>query len=276
MKVQTLNNLQQRVLVGIVGGATVIAALLSGQWGYFLLFLVLMVACQWEFYRLLKLASNLPLAVAGIVISVGLYVSSYLIIAGWIPLRYLVVNALSLSLIFLIKLYKKGDKEPFKNIGYTLTGVAYTCLPFCLFHLAVFQPHGHFDEEIVIGTLLLLWASDSGAYFAGRSLGKTKLFERVSPKKTWEGFAGGMALALIIAYLLGLYFKSLDPWHWLAMGFTIVVAGTYGDLVESLFKRSLEVKDSSSLLPGHGGFLDRFDGLLLSAPFVAALLILWP
>lgn len=271
-----LSNLQQRVLVGTTGGATIISALLLGEWGYFVLFLVLMLACQWEFYRLLKLALNLPLAVAGMIISAALYVSTYLIIAGFLPLKYLVLNALSLSVVFLIKLYKKADKEPFKNIGYTLTGILYTCFPFCLFHGAVFLPHRHYEGEVVIGTLLLLWASDSGAYFAGRSLGKTKLFERVSPKKTWEGFAGGLILALVVAFTLGKFFNSLDPWHWLAMAVTIGVAGTYGDLVESLLKRSLEVKDSSGLLPGHGGFLDRFDGLLLSAPFVTALLILWP
>ncbi|MFN3379783.1 MAG: phosphatidate cytidylyltransferase, partial [Runella zeae] len=122
--------------------------------------------------------------------------------------------------------------------------------------------------EIVLGCLLLLWATDIGAYFAGTYLGKRKLFERVSPKKSWEGAAGGAAFAGLVAFVLGVYFKSHEPWEWYCIAALIVVGGTLGDLVESLFKRSIAIKDSGSTIPGHGGFLDRFDGLLLSTPFI--------
>jgi phosphatidate cytidylyltransferase len=98
------------------------------------------------------------------------------------------------------------------------------------------------------------------------------LFERISPKKSWEGFAGGAALAMALAYGVSIYFTSLAQWQWLCIGWIIIVGGTYGDLVESLLKRSIEIKDSGTSLPGHGGFLDRFDGLLISSPFIVAFL----
>ena len=113
-------------------------------------------------------------------------------------------------------------------------------------------------------------------YFSGKYFGKRKLFERISPKKTWEGFFGGAIIATIVAFyywkftqpIQWKYAEQLDLVEWLAIAFIIVVAGTLGDLVESLFKRSIEIKDSGSTIPGHGGFLDRFDGLLLSMPFI--------
>ena len=119
------------------------------------------------------------------------------------------------------------------------------------------------------GVFLLLWASDTGAYFAGKVLGSRKLFERISPKKTWEGFVGGGVLAFLMALTLSHFMGGILLWQWLVLAGILVVMGSYGDLVESLFKRSLQIKDSGSGLPGHGGFLDRFDGLLVSAPFIA-------
>jgi phosphatidate cytidylyltransferase len=109
--------------------------------------------------------------------------------------------------------------------------------------------------------------ADSGAYFAGRSLGKNKLLPRVSPKKTWEGLAGGLAAALLLAWGLGQFFsQDFSPQQWLVLAVSTTLAGTLGDLAESVLKRSLDLKDSGSLLPGHGGFLDRFDGLFVAAP----------
>lgn len=122
------------------------------------------------------------------------------------------------------------------------------------------------------GCLFILWASDTGAYFAGTLFGKSKLFERISPKKSWEGFLGGAVLATLITMGIAHFFTSLDLWHWISIDVIIIVGGTFGDLVESLLKRSIEIKDSGDALPGHGGFLDRFDGLLISAPFIVAFL----
>lgn len=176
-----------------------------------------------------------------------------------------------LSCIFFIKLYKKKEKKPFTNIAYTFLGIVYVALPFSLLHFVAFSP-GHFSYQILLGCLLLQWSSDVGAYFAGVRFGKTKLFERVSPKKSWEGSIGGTLLALLMGFVLAQYFTDLLLWQWLSIAGIIVISGTYGDLVESLFKRSIEIKDSGASIPGHGGFLDRFDSLLLSVPFIIAFL----
>lgn len=131
---------------------------------------------------------------------------------------------------------------------------------------------------LIVLALVLSWASDTGAYFAGTLFGKRKLFERISPKKSWEGVIGGGLLALAFAYGLPYFFSmighepTIRSWQWMVVGALIVVGGTYGDLIESLLKRSIEIKDSGTSLPGHGGFLDRFDGLLISAPFIVAFL----
>lgn len=119
-----------------------------------------------------------------------------------------------------------------------------------------------------MGMVLIIWASDTGAYFAGITMGKRKLFERVSPKKTWEGSIGGGVLALGMAFLLSKFFHDLMPYEWFTAAIIIVIAGIYGDLVESLFKRTIEIKDSGTAIPGHGGFLDRFDSLILAIPFI--------
>ena len=127
---------------------------------------------------------------------------------------------------------------------------------------------GDYNPHLIIGLFLILWASDTGAYFAGMRFGKRKLFERVSPKKSWEGSVGGAALSLLFAIGIAYFVRELAPWKWMFISLITVIIGTYGDLVESLFKRSMDIKDSGRKLPGHGGFLDRFDSLLLSIPFI--------
>ena len=170
-----------------------------------------------------------------------------------------------------VKLYKRFERKPFTNIAFTFLGIFYIAVPFALLNIAVFED-GYYNFEIILGCLLILWASDTGAYFAGTLFGKRKLFERISPKKSWEGFFGGALLALIFAYGMAYYFHSINLFQWMTVGIIIIVGGAFGDLVESLLKRSIEIKDSGDSLPGHGGFLDRFDGLLISAPFIVAFL----
>jgi len=172
----------------------------------------------------------------------------------------------------MIKLYKKFERKPFTNIAFTFLGIFYVAVPFALLNIAVFDDNRAYNFEIMMGCLFILWASDTGAYFAGTFLGKRKLFERISPKKSWEGFFGGALLALIFAYGLSIYLHTLSVFQWMVVAIIIIVGGTFGDLVESLLKRSIEIKDSGNSIPGHGGFLDRFDGLFISAPFIVAYL----
>jgi phosphatidate cytidylyltransferase len=122
--------------------------------------------------------------------------------------------------------------------------------------------------QIVLGYLFIVWANDTFAYLTGKTMGKHALFKRISPGKTWEGSLGGLIGSLGVAAVLSLYFSTLLINQWLIIAVIIVVTGTYGDLIKSLMKRSLNIKDSGNILPGHGGMLDRFDSLLGSAPFV--------
>ena len=147
-------------------------------------------------------------------------------------------------------------------------------VPFALLNVCVYI-NGYYSYQIILGLLFIIWASDTGAYFAGPKFGKTKLFERVSPKKSWEGSIGGTIAALVMAAIIATFYNDLFFWEWLVLSVITVVTATYGDLVESLFKRSIAIKDSGTVIPGHGGFLDRFDGLLLSAPFILAYLVLF-
>jgi phosphatidate cytidylyltransferase len=159
----------------------------------------------------------------------------------------------------------------------SLMAVVYISLPLGLL-MFFFNPvvmSGPFHYGKALGFLVILWLNDTGAYLVGSLIGKHKLFERISPGKTWEGSAGGALFALLTAWGLSFIFKQLDVSQWMILSLIIVVTGTLGDLVESMLKRSLALKDSGDILPGHGGILDRFDAVLLSAPFVFVYLALF-
>jgi phosphatidate cytidylyltransferase len=125
-----------------------------------------------------------------------------------------------------------------------------------------------FSPGIVVGFFLLLWANDTGAYLTGISLGRHRLMERISPKKSWEGFIGGMVIAVLVAWFISGWLGVVSRYSWIIISVIISIAGTYGDLAESMLKRSLGVKDSGTIMPGHGGFLDRFDSTVISFPLV--------
>jgi len=273
-RLNSLNNLEQRIVTGIFGVVVIVSSILYSDLTFVLMVSLLSMLTQLEFYKLLGLDGNLPLTSYGTICGVALVVLTYVVEKGLIGFEnYFLISPL-LAMIFFIKLYKKNDLKPFTNIGFTFLGLIYVALPFSLIIVMAMQGK-NYNYEIVLGSLLLLWATDIGAFFTGTKFGRRKLFERVSPKKSWEGAVGGAMSAAVIAVLLGFYFRTYEPWQWFCIGAIIVVTGTYGDLVESLFKRSIAIKDSGSSIPGHGGFLDRFDGLLLSAPFIITFLKLF-
>jgi phosphatidate cytidylyltransferase len=260
------------VITALIGASIIIIGSLYSEWAYFLIFGLLLGFSQMEFYKLSGLDGMLPLRSFGTFLGLTIFTLSFFIEIGHLGNKFYFLIFPLASLVFFIKLYRKSDKKPFTGIAYTFLGIFYVSVPFSLLNVSAFAVDGTFHYEVIIGSLLILWASDSGAYFAGTKFGKTKLFERVSPKKSWEGFLGGAASAFLVAFILSKYFNSLESWQWYVITGIIIIAGTYGDLIESLFKRSIEIKDSGKALPGHGGFMDRFDGLLLSAPFIAAFL----
>lgn len=262
------SHLGRRILSALVAMPIVIVGVYWSMWSYFLLFLCVVTLSMLEFYRLVGLSGISPNRFSGIGGGILTYVLVFMYTSGHLLSTYLYILCPIMGLIYVVELYKQGP-TPFTNIAYTLLGIVYVGSPFALLHMIAFV-QGAYSHEIVLGILLILWANDTGAYLVGTKMGKHRLFQRISPQKSWEGFLGGAILALAMSYAISHYYSSAGLAMWLGIGGIIVVAGTYGDLVESMFKRSLKVKDSGKAIPGHGGFLDRFDSFLLAMPCIVA------
>lgn len=268
-----LTNMQTRILAGLAGGIVFIGAIWFSEWTFFLLFGALTALGLLEFYRLLSVNDMAPNRPVGILLGMGLFLLIFLDQKNMVAGYGLYALPPVLMLAFVAELYRKKP-YPFINLGLTILGVFYVAMPFALLSIIGFQ-HGNYTWQPILGTMFLIWSADSGAYFAGKSMGRNKLFERISPGKTWEGWVGGTLLSLGVAWLLAQYMTDLSLFHWLGIAVIVSVFGVLGDLAESLLKRSLGVKDSGSLIPGHGGILDRFDSLLMVVPFIVAFLKLF-
>ncbi len=265
-----LGNLGQRIITGLVGATIIVSFICYNQFSYFILFGAIAFLTLNEFYALLKKAGIHTNKTLGHITGTGIFAIAFLVETKMIlPDYYYLIIALAFTL-FIMELYRRKD-DSFSSIAYTLLGVVYIALPYSLLTVSAFFSGGY-TYEIVLGILFLVWANDIGAYIAGRTLGKTKLFPSVSPKKTWEGSIGGGIFSLATALGLSYYFYELSAMQWIIIAIIVIITGSYGDLVESLFKRILAVKDSGETIPGHGGFLDRFDGLIFCLPFVTVFL----
>lgn len=260
---------------------------MGGFWlhpvSFFLTGFIVLAGTQSEYYRVVRKTGGVPLSAPGMVVGAAAYVLSTLAASGRLPLSSLLAIIPMMAAIYIIGLYRKNSS--FISVAHTLFPLLYIVLPFSLFPFAAWSQKGipslvgnneaMFSPSFVIGFFILLWANDTGAYLSGMAFGRHKLMQRISPKKTWEGFAGGIIISAGTAWLLSGWLRNMDPVHWMIISLVISVTGTYGDLVESMLKREAQVKDSGSILPGHGGFLDRFDSTLVSFPLVFLLLILF-
>lgn len=266
--------MKTRAITAFFFTIVMLGSIFLGGYTFTIFYLILSLAALFEFYGMIKTAGirphrNIALFAAALI---------FLMTAGYHLLQFenkfmLLIVPLIFS-VFISELYKK-EKIPFSNISYTFVGFIYVTVPFCFFYsLGFIEEHGVYNYHLPLSFLLMLWASDTGAYLFGMKFGKTRLFERHSPKKSWEGFFGGIFTSVLVSYLISLFFREISPMVFGGMAVLIVCFGTLGDLVESMLKRSLNVKDSGNILPGHGGFLDRFDGLLIAAPVVYAYLYL--
>lgn len=259
----------------------IVIFILGGFWlhpvTFFLTGLVLLAGAQHEYYTIVK-SNNTPVqALNGIITGTMMYVISTIVAVGWCNSRYLLLLILPAFYIIVNELYRKNEK-PFDSLAHTFFAIIYIAFPFSLFPFAAFSrtgmnallPHGDmvFSPGIIVGFLLILWANDTAAYITGVTAGRHRLMERISPKKSWEGFFGGLIFAAVVAWLLSGWFGVVNATGWIVIALIISVAGTLGDLAESMFKRSTGVKDSGTIMPGHGGFLDRFDSALVSFPIV--------
>lgn len=256
--------LQQRILIGVPGAIAVLGAIYWNEWTYFVLFGALCFLTQFEFYKMLSYSGYRPFKTLGLTSGMILYVLLFFFqihpeILSWAFLLIIVP-----MFAYILQLYRPS-RTPFPDVGLTFLGVFYVALPYALLHVISFD-EGTYYFERVLAFMCFLWATDTGAYFTGKRFGKKKLFFRISPNKTWEGSLGGVILSMLIGFGVSFLSDSLTPAAWVGAAFVVSVMGIYGDLVESQLKRSLRIKNSGKSLPGHGGFMDRFDGLLLAVP----------
>ncbi len=195
--------------------------------------------------------------------------------SGMTPSTVFIPYLVSIVYLMVAELYMKA-KDPINNWAYTMLSQLYIALPFSLLNVLAFRSNGYdiqYSYLAPLAVFVFLWINDAGAYCVGSLLGRHKLFPRISPGKSWEGSIGGGLLAMAAAVLVwwlteqyGVNDIGLNTWQWAGLGLVVVIFGTWGDLIESLFKRTLGIKDSGNVLPGHGGMLDRFDSTLMAVP----------
>ena len=271
-----MNNFIVRTITGVLFVAVLVCSFLRPQ-AMVLLFALITGLTIWEFTGLVNEREHVTV---NRLISTVAGVYFFFAVAGFsselTPSAVFIPYLVSIIYLMVAELYLKND-DPIHSWAYTMMAQIYIALPFSLlntlaFHLA---PQGYvaYDAILPLSVFVFLWMNDTGAYLCGSLLGKHKLFPRISPGKSWEGSIGGgilvIAVAVLVWYLADQYQLNqlgLSAVEWAGLGLTVVIFGTWGDLVESLFKRTLGIKDSGNILPGHGGMLDRFDSSLLAIP----------
>ena len=273
------SNFLQRTITGILFVAVLVGCILY-PYAFALLFVCISALSVREF-------ANLVNGVRGVSINrmINMVGGAYLFFAFmgyclniaqseiFIPYLFLLIY------LFISELYLKKE-NPINNWAYSTLSQLYVALPFALLNVLYFHANpatGEVDYNPILplSVFIFLWVSDSGAYCVGSLIGKHRLFERISPKKSWEGSIGGCLFAVIASVILAHFFDFMPLLKWIGLALTVVVFGTWGDLAESLFKRTLGIKDSGKILPGHGGMLDRFDSALIAIPAAVIYLYAW-
>ncbi len=260
----------KRSISGLLFATVLLGAIVLGSWSFALLFGLFAVSILREFYQLSKTAGISPQKNVGLAIGGLTFLMTFLYAKGVISVN---MTGIYLSILFVIPAFElyRARKNSLENIAITLFGILYIIFPFSLFNFLVFPdfPHGdRYDPTMLVFLFILIWAYDSGAYLFGITFGKHRLFERISPKKSWEGFFGGWFLSAVLAVALHQLLPIYKLMYLLLIATVVTITGTFGDLVESMIKRNIGVKDSGKFLPGHGGLLDRFDSIVFASPFV--------
>ena len=271
-----MNNTVKRTLSGICFLAIVIGGLLVNKYLYAALITFMMVTMLWEFYHM-TMGERFPRTRSlAIVLGCGAFLSLFFALAFQLNIRVVAFTAI-LLLVLMVSTLMVKDKADFKLFAFLYTGLMYIAVPLTLSNFVVFDHAGNFDGRPMLAFFIIIWASDVGAYCVGMLLGKysKKLFPSVSPKKTWAGFWGGLLFAVLAGLILVWTGLWTYPWyHAIILSLIMHVAGVYGDLFESQWKRVCEVKDSGDIIPGHGGMMDRFDSALFAIPAGVIYLVL--
>lgn len=259
----SMSNLTRRAISGSIYVSLFIFAILFDEKSYLLLIGAFGLICLWELSKLIQLKNIIPY----LLLPISIYYTSYYISENGILAILGITLLCAIRLIFY--LYDTKNKYPSNLLSKLDLTIRYIIFPFSFLALIPFT-FGSYQSDIIICILVFIWVNDSFAYLVGKNLGKHKLFESVSPKKTIEGFIGGWVFSLIAAFIISKYHteSNINLLDWVLLASIVSVFGTIGDLIESKFKRQVNAKDSGTLIPGHGGFLDRLDSLYFVAPFV--------
>ncbi len=268
-----MNNFWKRLITGVVFIIAVVGGLWWNEYSYLLIFLTVVILGMLEFVVMLRLRKPVsPQLFWILTIGIVWYITLFYVLRSNISSRWLMLIVPFIIGVFITELFRKKE-TPILNIAVTLLTPFYVAIPFSFMHFLAFH-HGVYDYKLLLLFFILIWANDTGAYCVGVTIGKHKFFPRISPKKTWEGFIGGIITTLIAGWIISYFNSSLQVGYWILASFIVSIMGTLGDLVESMIKRSVDIKDSGSFLPGHGGVLDRFDAVIFAAPIMVTFLFL--
>tara|TARA_B110000003_G_scaffold274490_1_gene314591 strand:- start:12574 stop:13371 length:798 start_codon:yes stop_codon:yes gene_type:complete len=257
-----MTNLVKRVVSGFFYSILCIGAIMYSKESYLTLISIFGILCIREFFNMIKY-NNVIIYILFLII---LYLE-YSVLNSILLLAILLILSLSGSIQLMINLFLKNNHYPSNKLQKFDISIRYLLLSFIFL---IFLPivNQEYEESIILSLVIFIWVNDSFAFFVGKNFGKRKLFESVSPKKTLEGFFGGIIFTLITAFILSYFDNYFSLNQLIVISLMTSVLGTIGDLVESKFKRQAKIKDSGTLIPGHGGLLDRLDSLLFVAPFV--------
>lgn len=265
-----MKGLVKRSITGIVFAAVMLAGIIINQYVFAIVFTVFLLLTLWEFYKISENIGYEPSTKIGLISGFLLFIIFFFAANHVIPQKYIFLSILIPLVTLLPDLFDKR-KNGFKNSMITIAGIIYIALPFSLLSFILFpgiESDSQFYPWILIGIFIIIWMYDSMAYVFGSWLGKHKICERISPKKSWEGLIGGAIFAVITSVVISKFFIELSITSWIVITLLIVSFGTSGDFFESKLKREAGVKDSGTILPGHGGMLDRFDTVLFAVPVI--------
>ena len=270
-----MNNFIVRTITGVIFVAAIVASFLRPE-TMVLLFSIVTGLTVWEFTGLVNERENVTVnrficTVAGVYFFFAMTYFCSDLYGGAAKSVVFIPYLVTIIYLMIAELYLK-QADLIQDWAYTMLSQMYIALPFSLLNVLAFTATTNgvvtFNTLLPLSIFIFLWVNDSGAYCVGSLLGRHKLFPRISPGKSWEGSIGGAVFVLLAAYAISYFLdgRMLNSLEWLGLGLVVVIFGTWGDLVESLFKRTLGIKDSGNILPGHGGMLDRFDSSLMAIP----------
>ena len=265
------SNFLQRAITGILFVGVLVGCILYDPWTFSALFVVISALTIREFGHLINQVEGVSInknitMLAGVYLYMAVMAFCTNLSGSKIFLTYLLL----IMYLMISELYLKKE-NPVMNWAYSMLSQLYIALPFAMlnilsFHTSPMDTSVSYNPILPLSVFVFIWLSDTGAYCVGSLIGRHRLFERISPKKSWEGSIGGGIVAIGSSFIFTHYFPIMNMAEWAGLALIVVIFGTWGDLTESLLKRQLHIKDSGAILPGHGGILDRFDSALMAIP----------